>query len=181
MKFYQPVNFEYKEIQKDFQLYFENIILKKNIIDYKAHDFIAVDISVLNKYTGLQQFLLGNNLTVFNCLLFWCKPYSKGRIHKDLINFCLNIPISGAGSHIWVEVDSSYKPVLSSYGNTSKKKFEVFPVETQFKVLEKYVLTQPTIINNGVRHYVDNSNSDKFRIVVSVRFYQSDSTISLLQ
>jgi|LakMenEpi03Aug12_release.lakeMendotaPanAssembly.Ray.scaffolds.fasta_scaffold431596_2 hypothetical protein len=179
--FYRPVNFEHQKIQNDFQFYFENNILNASKIDHKGHDFRSVDISLFDKYDEFQNFLIEEKLILKFCMLFWCKPNARGNIHKDLDDFGLNIPISGIGGwQTWVDVDPMYPPVLSSYGNTSEKKFELFPLTTPFTVIEKYMVTQPTIVNTGVRHYIDNLDNDKFRIMLSMRLHRYDSTTNRL-
>lgn len=153
------------------QFLFDQVLLERETRKVKrSHDFMTIPLQALKEHQVFLNLAANYNLTFLYAMAFWCEPFSSGLIHRDLDAWAFNIPLNKpGGKQVWVD-GISVEPILTTYGDTNKKPFELYPASTPHSVLGELLLDRPYFVNTNVLHFIDNSTNDSLRATLTVRF-----------
>lgn len=149
---------------------FDAILARRRVqTPVRHHDFFYIPKDRIQEYEGVKLLCEAYDLELTGAMAFWAEPYSNGLVHRDLDAWGFNIPINQyGGKQVWVDVDAP--PVMTTYGDTSKTAYEVYPAGTPLKERGSLFLDRPYFVNTNVLHYTNNSDNELMRMTMSIRF-----------
>jgi hypothetical protein len=142
---------------------------RKTMTPVRHHNFFYIHKEKLAHNEGVKLLCEAYDLELTGAMAFWAEPFSNGLIHRDLDAWGYNIPINVAGGkQVWVDTDTP--PVMTTYGDTSDKPYEVYPADTPHRTMGSLFLDRPFFVCTNVLHYTNNSENEYMRMTMSIRF-----------
>lgn len=167
MKFWMPVEADLSEMKAEVFAFAKATIDAKEV--QRVHDFCTVPLDMIVKYGSLMEVANRFGMKPLYAMAFRCAPHSRGLIHRDLDAYALNIPLGEVGGYqVWVDVDQP--PVLTNYGNTNTKPFEIYPDDTPRTEVAGLMLDKTYLVRTDYLHYVDNRLNPNWRYTLTMRF-----------
>ena len=167
MKFWMPVEADLSEMNAEVFAYAKATIDAKEV--QRVHDFCTVPLNMIVKYGSLTEVTNRYGMKPLYAMAFRCAPHSRGLIHRDLDAYALNISLGEPGGYqVWVDVEQP--PVLTNYGDTNAKPFELYTDDTPRKEIARFRLDSTHLVRTNYLHYVDNMDNHNWRYTLTMRF-----------
>lgn len=130
-----------------------------------------------------QELLLEKKLTHFmglevKCaILIQAEPNFFGRIHSDwpkgTNGLAINLPLENCETTPTIMWESDEEPAIRTLTapDETEIKYYFYPPE-DCRRIDEFTVTRPILWNPGILHNVDNSNNDRWRRAISIRFME---------